>query len=87
MPHNVRITLQNSDSEEFWCILSKDEDEHSQFEQVFSIRKGYGFSLSCSESEVKLIDYFAGETRAAFKILNKEETSEAVSLLLHKIKK
>lgn len=83
--NKVRITLENSDRQQFWCVLEKTADYTEQFEQVFSVQKGYGFSVECYTDKVELRDYFAGETRATFKILKTEDTDQAVSRQMNKI--
>lgn len=81
---NVRFTLENSDHEQFYCVLKKEADYTQQFEQVFSIQKGYGFSVRCHDHSLELYDYFVGEARAAFTILNTSETDEPVLYQLQK---
>ena len=81
---NIRITLENSDGHRFFCILEKAADYTGQFEEVFSVQKGYGFSVECYPDKVELRDYFAGETRATFRILKTEATEQAVSRQLQK---
>ena len=85
--NNVRITLENDDREQFYCVLEKAEDYSAQFEQVFSLRKGYGFSIRCHETRVDVYDYFSGETRASFRVLKTEDTSEPVFFYLKSTKK
>lgn len=81
---NIRITLENSDGQRFFCVLEKAADYTLQFEEVFAIQKGYGFSVECYEDRVELRDYFAGETRATFRILKTEATEQSIARQLQK---
>ena len=82
---NIRITLENGYGERFFCILEQAADYTAQFEAVFDIQKGYGFCVEWYTDKVELRDYFAGETRATFKILKTEDTDQAVSRRLNKL--
>lgn len=82
---HIRITLENGDWERFYCVLEKRSDYTEQFEQVFTVRKGYGFSVECYTDRVELRDYFAGETRATFRILKMEDTEAPLSLQMNRI--
>ena len=75
---NKRLLLKNSDGEPVYCILSAEEDRQTELEKVFSIQKGYGFSVEYTDREIRLVDYFHGETRARFTILSTEDTEEPV---------
>lgn len=82
---NIRFTLENTSSkQQFYCILKEAADYEEQFEKVFSIQKGYGFSIRCHSNSVDVYDYFAGEPRATFQILKTEPTAEAVFYYLQK---
>ena len=81
---NLRFTLENSDREQFYCVLKKEEDYTRQFEQVFAIQPGYGFSIRCQQHRVEVYDYFAGEARATFEILSIRETDQPVLYHLQK---
>ena len=84
---HVRIILENDDRKQFCCILQKASDYTEQFEKVWDVKKGYGFSVECYADRVELRDYFAGETRATFRIMSMEETDEPVSYRLQKIER
>ena len=73
---NLQYILQNGDGEKFRCVLSAESDRKDQWEAVFDIKKGYGFSVDLWKDRVDLVDYFHGETRASFRILSVEETED-----------
>ena len=81
---NLRLVLKNGDGERFSCVISKDAERDAELEKVFSIQKGYGFCVECSQSSVCIVDYFHAETRARFEILSQQETQEEVSYRLIK---
>lgn len=73
---NLCLTMRNEHNETVYCIISKNENMVLEMEKVFSITKGYGFSVDCYKDKIKIVDYFHGETRATFDILSIEETDE-----------
>ena len=84
---HTRFTLENSDRQRFSCVLNKAADYTAQWEQVFAIEKGYGFCVRCHTDSLDIYDYFAGETRATFRILSTEETDAPCTLCLQKLDK
>lgn len=84
MGRHIRITLENSDGERFFCVLEEAADYTDQMEQVFDIRKGYGFSIRCLADRIELYDYFAAEVRATFRVVKESPTEEAVCYHLQK---
>lgn len=77
-PNNLRLVLKNDQDPEVYCIISKDADREAELEKVFSIQKGYGFSVRCYDTSIEIVDYFAGETRASFQVISQEDTTEEV---------
>lgn len=73
---NLQYILQNGDGEKFRCVLSAESDQQDQWEAVFDVKKGYGFSVDLWKDRVDLVDCFHGETRASFRILSVEETED-----------
>ena len=82
---NQQYILQNNFGEKFRCVLSPDEDAKTQWEAIFNIHKGQGFCVESGKDRIEIVDYFHGETRAAFKILSVEDTDETASDCLSKI--
>jgi len=82
---NKRYTLKNSDNEFFTCIIDPGQEEKEQWEAVFAIDKGYGFTAERWGEQVKIVDYFHGETRASFQIISVEDTAEEASSQLSRI--
>lgn len=82
---NLKVILKNELNQIVYCIISKEKDQKEEFEKVLSVQKGYGFSVECYEDCIQLKDYFAGETRASFEIISKEDTSEEVRYYFTKI--
>ena len=72
---NQKLTVVDSDQKERYCVISPQKDLREQLKEVFAIRSGYGFTVEVSEKEVRLVDYFAGETRASFTIVGLEDKS------------
>jgi len=79
---NKRLTLKNDLGKTVYCILSGENPPEKELEAVFDIKPGYGFSVSMDNHKVRLVDYFAGETRASFEIISMEDTGEAPLYLL-----
>ena len=75
---NKKYTVKNDYDRCSYFVLSAETNLQEQLEQVFSIRKGYGFSLEYDEKTIRIIDYFHGETRASFEIVNIEETNDEI---------
>lgn len=84
MEKHIRFTLENSDHVRSFCVLEEAPDYEAQFEKVFSIEKGYGFSIRLRGDLVDIYDYFAGEARATFHILAKEETTGEIRYQLQR---
>jgi len=82
---NQKYILQNNFGEKYCCVLSPNEDVKTQWEAIFNIHKGQGFSVEPGKDRIEIVDYFHGETRAAFKILSVEDTDEMASDCLSKI--
>ena len=82
---NLQYILQNDDGKKFRCILSAEKDQKDQWEAIFNIQKGYGFSVDPWIDRVDIVDYFHGETRATFRILSVEETTEKTTETLKKL--
>lgn len=79
---NRKLIFTNAHGKRVSCILSGERDELSQLEEIFGIRKGYGFSLDITKDKVRIVDYFHGETRAEFLILSAEDTAREPILQL-----
>lgn len=77
---NQKITVLDADHKERYCIISSQGTLQEQLKEVFSIRPGYGFTVEVSDKNIRLVDYFAGETRASFEIINIEECDLPVML-------
>ena len=75
---NLRLVLKNDKDETVYCIISKEADRKTELEKVFSIKRGYGFTVEYYDTCIEIVDYFAGETRATFKILDQEDTTDEV---------
>lgn len=75
---NLKITLYTEHGDYRYCIISKNIDITTDMEKVFNIVKGYGLSIDVYYDKIKIIDYFHGDTRAVFRIIKQEETSENV---------
>ena len=84
MGRHIRITLENSDGERFFCVLEEAADYTQQLEQVFAIRKGYGLSIRCLTDCIQVYDYFAAEPRATFRVVRESPTEEAICCHLQK---
>ena len=82
---NTKYILENDSEQLVYCVVRQNEPIQKEFEKVLSIRQGYGMSVKCSEKEIRLIDYFAAETRAIFKIISIEQTSEELQYYMKKI--
>ena len=76
--NSLRIILRNSFDEIVYCIISKDNNRKEEFEKVLSLRSGQGFCVECYQDCIELKDYFAGETRAIFKIIKEESSSSGI---------
>ena len=81
---NLRLVLKNGDGELFSCVIAKDVERDAELEKVFSVQKGYGFCVECSQSSVCIVDYFHADTRAHFEIVSQQETQDQVSYYLTK---
>ena len=77
---NKKLVYKTEHGDVRYCILDPTIDYIPQLEQVFGIKKGYGFSVEMGEKEIRLRDYFAGETRASFPIITMEDTELPVCL-------
>ena len=78
---NLQYILQNGEGRKYRCVLSSETNQTDQWERIFDIKKGYGFSVDLWKDRVDIVDYFHGETRATFRILSVEETEEATEAL------
>ena len=79
---NIKYVLKNSFDEIVYCVINGEKEE---FEKVLSIEKGRALSVDCYSESVKLTDYYVGETRAIYYILNKEETRNKLQYFLKRI--
>jgi len=75
---NKRLIAKNAFGKTVYCVLSSTEDYKEQIEKVFNIERGRGFSIDLTDTEIKLVDYFHGDTVATFDILSLEDTKEDV---------
>ena len=74
---NRQYLLQNDDGKNYCCILSAEEDPQEQWERIFDVKKGYGFSVDVGKNRIDIVDYYHAETRASFRILSATDTEEA----------
>lgn len=77
---NKKIIFKTALGDIRYCVLDTATDCISQMEKVFGVEKGYGFSIEMDEKEIRLKDYFAGETRTSFPIVAMEDSSLPVCL-------
>ena len=77
---NVKVTVKTPHGTTRYCVLDAEKNAEEQWKTVLAVTPGGGFSVDVREDEIRLVDYFAGETRATFEILKKEETDLPVSL-------
>ncbi len=77
---NKKIIYKTEHGDIRYCIIDPDKDSKLQLEQVFGITPGHGFSIEMDEKEIRLRDYFAGETRASFPIIAMEDSDLVVCL-------
>jgi len=82
---NKKYIIKNNCDNELTFVLSGEKEIDEQLLEVFAIEKGYGFTVEHSAEQIKIVDYFHGETRAAFEIISIEDTSEDVCYLLLKL--
>ena len=82
---NQRFVLENGDKEKFTCVLAPERDAQEQWEKIFAIQKGCGFSVDRWKDRVDIVDYFHGETRATFRILSVEATEDKATEALKKL--
>lgn len=82
---NKKYTVKDSFDLSSFFIISEEKDKKEQLEKVFSIQKGYGFCIDYTETDIRIVDYFHGETRASFKILYIEDTDEEVCYVRQKL--
>lgn len=71
-----KICLRNSFEKKVACVVCAEAPLQKELEKVFIEHPGQGFSLEVTETAVRIVDYFAGETRAEFQILSIEDTDE-----------
>ncbi|MBP3494269.1 MAG: hypothetical protein J6J83_06630 [Oscillospiraceae bacterium] len=73
---NKRYVLKNDSGKLFSCVINPEKPESEQWCAIFAIEKGYGFSADRWGDQVKITDYFHGDTRAAFAIVSAEDTAD-----------
>jgi len=78
---NKKLTAKGDDGKIRYCILSGDKDFSEQLYELFDIRKGCGFSVELYSNEIKIVDYYHGETRATLPVLSLEDTELPASLV------
>ena len=66
---NIKVTVKTPLEKIRYCVLDTEKDAEQQWKEVLAVRDGEGFSVDVRENEIRLVDYFAGETRAVFEIL------------------
>ncbi len=77
---NKKLTVINDSGKRLFCIVSSDKDLEEQMKDVLGVTPGYGMTVEVTETQVRLVDYFHGDTRAAFTIVSMEDTDEDVYL-------
>ena len=77
---NKKIIYKTEHGDVRYCVINPNENLKPQLGQVFGITPGHGFSIEMNEKEITLRDYFAGETRASFPIIDMEDSDLPVCL-------
>ncbi len=77
---NRKVTVVNGDGKTLWCVVSSTEDLEQQMKDVLGVMPGYGMSVDVRSDEIRLVDYFHGDTRASFRIVSIEDTNEPICL-------
>ena len=77
---NKKIVYKTEHGNIRYCVIDPKEDSKLQLEQVFGITPGYGYTVEMNENEIRIVDYFAGDTRAYFSIISIEECQLPVIL-------
>lgn len=78
-PMNKKLTVRTEHGKLRRCILSGDEDLQVQLARLLAIRPGCGFSVELYPDQVKIVDYFHGETRGNLQILAFEDSDLPVT--------
>ncbi len=73
---NKRYVLKNDSGKLFSCVINPEKPESEQWCAIFAIEKGYGLSAERWGDQVKITDYFHGDTRAVFAIVSAEDTTD-----------
>ena len=71
---NKKLVFRNARGETVSCVLSADKNDDEQLCAVFGLEKGRGYTAELRQNEVRIVDYFHGDTVASFPVLSFEET-------------
>ena len=74
MVMNKKYVLKNPHGETVFCVIDGTQNADEEFKKVLNIESGHGFSVDVYEDEVRLVDYFHGDTRAKYEILAVTDT-------------
>ncbi|MBQ4321409.1 MAG: hypothetical protein IJC35_04140 [Oscillospiraceae bacterium] len=77
---NKKLLFRNAHGKTVFCVLSGEKDHNEQLCAVFGFEKGRGYAAELWQNEVRIVDYFHGDTVASFPVLSFEETDLPVSL-------
>ena len=82
---NKKYVLKNPHGETVFCVIDGTKIADDEFKKVLSVTAGQGFSVDVYEDEVRLVDYFHGETRAKYEIISVTETDTPIQYYFEKM--
>lgn len=82
---NKKYVLKNPHGETVFCVIDGTKIADDEFKKVLSVTAGQGFSVDVYEDEVRLVDYFHGETRATYEILSVTDTDTPTQYYFEKM--
>ncbi len=82
---NKKYVLKNPHGETVFCVVDGTQNAVAEFKRVLNVENGQGFSVDVYEYEVRLVDYFYGETRAKYEILAVTDTDAPTQYYFEKM--
>jgi hypothetical protein len=74
---NVKYTVRTPQGEIAYCVIDKNKDCVSQFEEVMAL--GRRLAVRLEDEWINVVDYYHDERMAGYKILSVEDTDKPLA--------
>ncbi len=76
---NIKLTVKDKWGGLRYCVIDSTKSISQEMEEVLSIKKGSGTSVSFTGKKIIVEDYFSGSTKGEFELVSKEKTNLPLS--------